>query len=260
VFGLNLRRSDPEVRGAPGRGSNRIERIESSRLSQRVAECLIRSVQVLRCESIANFSVRTDFSRHRMNEENVMRMLGSNNHRQQSVAGQGPHQPKRGARNRNDHEYAMKKTFINGALALLVLAYPAYVSAQQVPAAVAAGKAEQSHQQTAETSYMAENRAAMNKMMKDMEVKPSGNVDADFTAMMIPHHQGAVDMAEAELHYGHDKKLRRIARNIVAGQRRQIGAMRAALGQPLSEATSSALPPGRSSSQTDARSAHNTAR
>jgi hypothetical protein len=221
---------------------------------------LIRSVQVLRCESIANFSVRTDFSKHRMNEENVMRMLGSNNHRQQSVAGQGPHQPKRGARNRNDHEYAMKKTFISGALALLVLAYPAYVSAQQVPAAVAAGKAEQSHQQTAEASYMAENRAAMNKMMKDMEVKPSGNVDADFTALMIPHHQGAFDMAEAELHYGHNKILRRIARNIVAGQRRQIGAMRAALGQPLSEATSSALPSGRSSSQTDARSAHNTAR
>ena len=188
-----------------------------------------------------------------------MRILSSNNHCQQSVAGQGSHQPKRGARNSND-EYVMKKTFISGALALLVLAYPAYVSAQQVPVAVAAGKSEQSHQQTAEASYMAENRAAMNKMMKDMEVKPSGNVDADFTAMMIPHHQGAVDMAEAELHYGHNKKLRRIARNIVAGQRRQIGAMRAALGQPLSEATSSALPSDRSSSQTDARSAHNTAR
>ena len=107
---------------------------------------------------------------------------------------------------------------------------------------------------------MAENRAAMNKMMMDMAVKPSGNVDADFTAMMIPHHQGAVDMAEAELHYGHNRKLRRIARNIVAGQRRQIGAMRAALGQPLSEATSAAVPSGQSSSQTDARSAHNTAR
>ena len=106
---------------------------------------------------------------------------------------------------------------------------------------------------------MAENRAAMNKMMMDMVVKPSGNVDADFTAMMIPHHQGAVDMAEAELHYGHNRKLRRIARNIVAGQRQQIGAMRAALGQPLSEATSSAVPSGQSS-QTDARSAHNTAR
>jgi uncharacterized protein (DUF305 family) len=195
-----------------------------------------------------------------MNEENAMRILSSNNHRQQSVAGQGWHQPKRGARNSNDHECAMKKTFISGALALLVLAYPALASAQQVPAAAAADKAEQSHQQTAEASFMAENRAAMNKMMMDMAVKPSGNVDADFTAMMIPHHQGAVDMAEAELHYGHNRKLRRIARNIVAGQRRQIGAMRAALGQPLSEATSAAVPSGQSSSQTNARSALNTAR
>jgi uncharacterized protein (DUF305 family) len=194
-----------------------------------------------------------------MNEENAMRILSSNSHRQQSVAGQGSHQPKRDARNSND-EYVMKKTFISGALALLVLAYPALASAQQVPAAAAADKAEQSHQQTAEASFMAENRAAMNKMMMDMAVKPSGNVDADFTAMMIPHHQGAVDMAEAELHYGHNKKLRRIARNIVAGQRRQIGAMRTALGQPLSEATSSAVSSGQSSSQTDARSAHNTAR
>jgi uncharacterized protein (DUF305 family) len=104
---------------------------------------------------------------------------------------------------------------------------------------------------------MADNRAAMNKMMMDMAVKPSGNVDADFTAMMIPHHQGAVDMAEAELRYGHNRKLHRIARSIVAGQRRQIGAMRAALGQPLAEATSSARLPGQFS-QTGARSAHNT--
>jgi uncharacterized protein (DUF305 family) len=205
------------------------------------------------------FSVRTDFSKHRMNEENAMRILSSNNDRQESVADQGTHHPKRGARIRNAHEYAMKKTFISGALALLVLAYPAHASAQQVPAAAAPNQAQQSHQQTAEASFMAENRAAMNKMMMGMAVKPSGNVDADFTAMMIPHHQGAVDMAEAELHYGHNRKLRRIARNIVAGQRQQIGAMRAALGQPLSEATSSAVPSGQSS-QTDARSAHNTAR
>jgi hypothetical protein len=66
-------------------------------------------------------------------------------------------------------------------------------------------------------------------------------------------------MTEAELHYGHNRKLRRIAKNIVARQRQQIGAMRAALGQPLSEATSSAVMSGRSS-QTGARSAHNTPR
>jgi hypothetical protein len=182
-----------------------------------------------------------------MNEENVMRMLGSNNCRQQSVAGQGPRQPERGARNRNDHRYAMKKALISGALAVLVLAHPVAASSQQLSTAAEAGKAEQSHEQKAEASFMVENRAAMNKMMMDMAVKPSGNVDADFTAMMIPHHQGAVDMAEAELHYGHNR------------QRRQIGAMRAALGQPLAEVTSSARRSGQSS-QTAAQSAHSAAR
>jgi uncharacterized protein (DUF305 family) len=77
--------------------------------------------------------------------------------------------------------------------------------------------------------------------------------------MMIPHHQGAVDMAEAELHYGHNEKLRRIARNIIAGQRRQIGAMKAALGRPLSEGTSSAMQSGHAS-QDGARPARNAAR
>jgi hypothetical protein len=191
-----------------------------------------------------------------MNEENVMRMFGSNNHRQQSVAGQCPRQPERGVRKRNDHEYAMKKTFISGALALLVLAYPAHASAQQ---AASADKVEQPHKQTAEASFLAENQAAMSKMMMDMAVKPSGNVDTDFTAMMIPHHQGAVDMAEAELHYGRNRKLRRIARNIISGQRQEIGAMRAALGQRLSEATSSATQSGHAS-RDGVRSARNAVR
>ncbi len=147
----------------------------------------------------------------------------------------------RGIQRRNDHEYALKKTFISGALALLALALPAHVSAQT---AVAADNAEQSHKQTAEASFMAENQAAMSKMMMGMAVKPSGNVDADFTAMMIPHHQGAVDMAAAELHYGHNPKLRRIARKIIAGQTQQIGAMKAALGKSLSQAGSSATQSG----------------
>jgi uncharacterized membrane protein YeiB len=139
----------------------------------------------------------------------------------------------------NDRQYAIKKIFMSGALALLVVAYSALASAQTV-----ADKAAQSDTQTAEASFMAENQAAMSKMMKDMTVKPAGNVDADFTAMMIPHHQGAVEMAKAELHYGYNRKLRRIARNIIAGQTQQIGMMKAALGQPLSEAASSATQSG----------------
>ena len=139
----------------------------------------------------------------------------------------------------NDREYAIKKTFMSGSLALLVVAYSALASAQTV-----VGNAAQSDTRTAEASFMTENQAAMSKMIKDMTVKPSGNVDADFTAMMIPHHQGAVAMAEAELQYGHNGKLRRIARNIIAGQTQQIGMMKAALGPPLPQAASSAAQSG----------------
>jgi hypothetical protein len=190
-----------------------------------------------------------------MNEENAMHMPGSNNHRQQSVAGQGGRQLQCEVGKRDDHEYAVKKVFISGAIALLVLTYPAHASAQQAASPDKAGQS----QRTAEASFMAENQAAMSKMMMNMAVKPTGNVDADFTAMMIAHHQGAIDMAETELRYGHNKKLLRIAKSIIAKQRQQIGAMKAALGQPLSEATSPATQSGHAS-QDGARSARNAAR
>ncbi|MFG1421755.1 DUF305 domain-containing protein [Roseixanthobacter liquoris] len=84
-----------------------------------------------------------------------------------------------------------------------------------------------------ETPFLAENTAAMDKMMADMEVKPTGDIEADFTAMMIPHHQGAIDMAVAYLRYGRNPQLRRIAQEIVVEQQQEIAAMRLALGQPL---------------------------
>jgi hypothetical protein len=86
---------------------------------------------------------------------------------------------------------------------------------------------------TAEAPFLAENGAAMNKMMTNMDVKPTGNVDADFSAMMIPHHQGAIDMALAELRYGKNEQLRRIAQEIIVEQQQEIIAMHMALGQPL---------------------------
>ncbi|WP_420997690.1 DUF305 domain-containing protein [Cupriavidus sp. 30B13] len=81
--------------------------------------------------------------------------------------------------------------------------------------------------------FMAENDAAMTKMMDGMAVKSSGDIDADFAAMMIPHHQGAIDMAMSELRYGHNEQLRRIAQEIIVDQLQEIAAMRLALGQPL---------------------------
>ena len=50
---------------------------------------------------------------------------------------------------------------------------------------------------TAEAAFIAENNAVMEKMMADMNLKPSGDVDRDFVAMMIPHHEGAIAMAQA---------------------------------------------------------------
>ncbi len=86
---------------------------------------------------------------------------------------------------------------------------------------------------SAEAPFLAENQAAMDKMMAGMNVKPSGDVDHDFAAMMIQHHhQGAIDMAQAELRYGHNEQLRRIAQEIVVEQQQEITAMRLALGQP----------------------------
>jgi uncharacterized protein (DUF305 family) len=77
-----------------------------------------------------------------------------------------------------------------------------------------------------EQSFLSESAVAMNKMMADMKVKPIGDVDRDFVAMMLPHHQGAVDMAKAELEYGHNEQLRRLAHEIVATQEREITVMR----------------------------------
>jgi hypothetical protein len=99
--------------------------------------------------------------------------------------------------------------------------------------ALAAAFAASPASSSAEAPFLAENQAAMDKMMAGMDVRPSGDVDQDFAAMMIPHHQGAIEMAQAELRYGHNEQLRRIAQEIIVEQQQEIAAMRLALGQPL---------------------------
>jgi hypothetical protein len=102
-----------------------------------------------------------------------------------------------------------------------------------------------------EAPFLIENAAAMNKMMAAMEVTPTGDVATDFAAMMIPHHQGAIDMAIAYLRHGKNEQLRRIAQEIIVEQQQEIAAMRLALGQPLppaSPAPTQVLLPDHSSS------------
>src|SRR4051812_37359697 len=64
-------------------------------------------------------------------------------------------------------------------------------------------------------------------MMTDMgEVKPSGNPDVDFVRMMIPHHEGAVAMAEVELKFGKDESRKALARAIIKTQTEEIAEMK----------------------------------
>jgi uncharacterized protein (DUF305 family) len=70
---------------------------------------------------------------------------------------------------------------------------------------------------------------AMAKMHTGMHVEPSGDADRDFARMMVPHHQGAIDMAILELRFGHDARLRRLAQAIVVEQGQEIQVMQAIL-------------------------------
>ena len=68
---------------------------------------------------------------------------------------------------------------------------------------------------------------AQQKMMTSMQnMKMTGNPDNDFVMMMIPHHQGAIDMAEVEVKYGKDAKLQDMAKAIIKAQTQEIGEMK----------------------------------
>ncbi|MEO8076395.1 MAG: DUF305 domain-containing protein, partial [Acidobacteriota bacterium] len=79
------------------------------------------------------------------------------------------------------------------------------------------------------TAFAAENDAAMTRMMKGMHVKPSGDIDRDFAIMMMAHHQGAIDMARAELRHGRHERLLRLAQEIVVAQQQEITVMQTVL-------------------------------
>lgn len=81
-------------------------------------------------------------------------------------------------------------------------------------------------------SFEAAMHAAMAKMDEGMRVPMTGDPDRDFARMMIPHHQGAVDMAIVELRFGKDERLRRLAQAIVVEQRQEIQVMQQALESP----------------------------
>jgi uncharacterized protein (DUF305 family) len=77
-----------------------------------------------------------------------------------------------------------------------------------------------------EAVFEREMSASMATMMASMHAPGySGDADVDFLAMMIPHHQGAIDMARLVLQHGRDPTTRQLAEEIIAGQAVEIEGM-----------------------------------
>jgi len=112
----------------------------------------------------------------------------------------------------------------------------AYKYVDPIPqVAVAEGAADQSFHRA-----MAE---AMDRMTKDMAVAHTGDPDRDFAAMMIPHHQGAIDMAKVQLQFGRNPVLRRLAQAIIVEQQHEIDVMRRELSRLPSSSSDSVASP-----------------
>lgn len=120
-----------------------------------------------------------------------------------------------------------------GARLLLALAVPSHLLAREAhPTAQPATAVP-----VDEGPFLKENENAMTRMMNGMAIKPSGDIDRDFVAMMSPHHQGAIDMAISELRHGDNEQLRRIAQEIIVEQMQEIAAMKIATGESATDAT-----------------------
>ena len=126
------------------------------------------------------------------------------------------------------------------AAAVLTGGATATAAERRAPAGAAAHAHQHAAASPAASPFQRENDTAMGRMMADMHSPGySGNVDVDFLAMMIPHHQGAVDMARLMLEHGRDPVTRQLAEEIIAGQRveiesmtRRLAMLRQAAGKP----------------------------
>jgi len=109
-----------------------------------------------------------------------------------------------------------------GAMFALFLHSPDVGRPARAAEAPSSGRAMTPADAQAFATLMAE---SMVKMHEGMNVRQTHDPDRDFAAMMVPHHQGAVDMALVELRFGHDPRLRRLAEGIIVEQRQEIEVM-----------------------------------
>jgi uncharacterized protein (DUF305 family) len=113
----------------------------------------------------------------------------------------------------------MKKLTLAAALAGLVLGGGA-IAQPTNPHAGHSGNG--APQLAAPGSAKAAYEAANARMHKDMAIAYTGDADIDFARGMIPHHQGAIDMAKIVLEYGKDAELKKLAQEVISAQEEEI--------------------------------------
>lgn len=101
-----------------------------------------------------------------------------------------------------------------------------HMQGQQMPMAQGPRPGTGAPSQGAPATVIEAFQAANDRMHRDMNIPFTGNADRDFAASMIPHHQGAIDMAHIMLRHGRDPQLRRLAQSIIAAQEREIRILR----------------------------------
>src|SRR5579864_4445420 len=134
------------------------------------------------------------------------------------------------------------KTMLRGLCVLCTIALPVYFCPPTT------SQEEHAAHHSVNPAFAGEMMDSMARMDKAMIAAPmTGDPDHDFAAMMIPHHQGAIDMAKALLLHGRDPALRRLAQEIIVTQRQEIDVMRLRLAvlqaPPPARRKANSLPP-----------------